>query len=369
MNPITNTSLLISLPKLTAIGGVSSYWNTLLPYLKTLQPLETIEVGGHGNNPFGAIKDQWNFHQKLKKVSPKMVILNPSLGFNSFFRDGLFATSLARQEIPFIPFFHGWNEAFALRVTQHHQPFFLKSYAKAKQILVLSEEAKKTIQSWGYQGEVSIETTTIEPTLIKDFSLSNKNYPKNPNEPIKILFLSRLLKEKGIYELLDAFKELAVHFSKLELQIVGDGAILHQLKQAHASYPNIHWMGYQTGNAKAQLLSQADIYVLPSYSEGLPISLLEAMAFGLPIITTPVGGLRSFFQEEKMGYFVPPFQVQPLIKQLKKLILQPELREKMGHFNHHYTQTHLINSVVAQRINHYINKEITYATASRSTSI
>jgi len=352
------SKLLISLPKLSAQGGVSSYWNAILPLLNQEISLKTLEVGGHGLNPFGLLLDQWRFQRALSNTPPNVAIINPSLGLNSFFRDGLFAQKLNKAKIPFIVFFHGWHHEFEQKVSKKYHRFFRNSFGHASTILVLSHEAKRTLQTWGYQGNIVVETTTLEASLIEHFSFEKKISTLHQHRPLRILFLARLIKEKGIYELLDAFRSLSQQFKNLELVIAGDGAILNELKTEYQEFKNIIWKGHVQGEAKISLFSSADIYVLPSYSEGLPISLLEAMAFGLPIITTPVGGLKTFFQEGKMGYTVEVGSAKSLQEVLEKLLHNQHRIIEMGHYNHHYAKTHLLNHSVAQRILHYINKEI-----------
>jgi hypothetical protein len=104
--------ILITVPKLTRAGGVSSFWSALLPVLKKYEDLDidTLEIGGN-NNIFGPIIDQWHFY-KGTNTHIDLAVLNPSLALKSFFRDALFARRLVKKNIPFLVFFHGWHLEF-----------------------------------------------------------------------------------------------------------------------------------------------------------------------------------------------------------------------------------------------------------------
>ncbi len=106
-------NLLVTIPNLSSPGGVIFFWQALFPHLKDNSKIDLriVEVGGYGKNIFRAIDDQRNFKKQISS-NVDLVILNPSLGFKSFFRDALFAKKLIRKKIPFVVFFHGWDLDF-----------------------------------------------------------------------------------------------------------------------------------------------------------------------------------------------------------------------------------------------------------------
>jgi len=351
-------NILITLPNLSTLGGVSSFWNALLPEFSKNKKLnvKTLQIGGHSKNIFGPLLDQWNFK---KKVSNQIDIafLNPSLGSRSFLRDALFAKQLVKKEIPFVVFFHGWSLEFERKVTQKYQKFFLKTFGQAKKIFVLSQDFKDIILMWGYKGEVIVETTNIDASLVKDFSMDNKitHFKK---ADIKILFLARLLREKGIFEIIEAFKSLKKKYNYIELTIAGDGKDLNEVKELVKDDKNITITGYVEGQSKIDLFTKNNIYCLPSYSEGLPISVLEAMAFGMPVITTRVGGLKDFFIDKKMGYFVEPKNVTEIEDKLELLLIDKEKIIQIGKYNYNYANKKLLNTVIAKRMYNYLVDDI-----------
>jgi len=352
-------NILIVTPRLLTSGGVSSYWNALLPELNSYDDLDisTLEIGGHGKNIFGPFIDQWKF-KKLLNNNLELAFLNPSLGSRSFFRDALFAKQLVKKNISFIVFFHGWNLDFEKKIDTKYVRFLLKTFGQAKTIFVLSQDFKNKILEWGYTGKVIVETTNVDASLIADFSLDNKISNIKSTDKIKILFLARLLREKGVFETVKAFRNLTKKYNNIELTIAGDGKDLDELKDMVRNDKNIILTGHVEGERKIDLFKENHIYCLPSYSEGLPTSVLEAMAFGMPIITTRVGGLKDFFKDTKMGYLIEPKNIDELEKKLELLFIDKDKLIEFGKYNHDYANKKLLNTVVAKRIHGYITSII-----------
>jgi glycosyltransferase involved in cell wall biosynthesis len=89
-------------------------------------------------------------------------------------------------------------------------------------------------------------------------------------------------------------------------------------------------LGWVTGENKEALLSTASIFVLPSYYEGLPMSVLEAMAWGVPVITTPVGGIPEVVRHGEEGVIVQPGDIVGLTAALRQLLDDESLRQRLG---------------------------------------
>lgn len=90
------------------------------------------------------------------------------------------------------------------------------------------------------------------------------------------------------------------------------------------------------GVEKIRVFADADIFVFPSYTEGFPMVVLEAMASGLPIVATPVGALPEFLEDGVNGFFVNIGDVDDLVERIEKLITDEELRTEIGLHNREY---------------------------------
>jgi glycosyltransferase involved in cell wall biosynthesis len=113
---------------------------------------------------------------------------------------------------------------------------------------------------------------------------------------------------------------------------------------------NVHFLGWVSGAQKVQIFREADLFVLPSYSEGMPISLLEAMASGLPVITTNVGGIKDFFAAGKMGFFIHPKDAGSIEQQIERLLSEPALIREIGAYNAAYAQERFTAKQVNSRV-------------------
>jgi len=358
---IKKSNILLIVGNLSTPGGVSVFWNSLLSVFNKKNDFNfnILEIGGHGKNIFGPILDQWKVHKNIKSnTTIQLAVINPSLLNRSFFRDGLFAKQLANN-LPFIVFFHGWDLEFEATVTKKYTNFFLTSFGQAQKIFVLSDDFKEKIIEWGYKGEIIVITTTVDATLANDFSLKEKlEKSQSTTSTIKILFLSRIIKEKGIFELVDAFENLNKRINNIELTIAGDGEEFKQLKNLVKNKKHIRLTGYVEGEAKITLLKESDIYILPSYTEGLPISVLEAMLFGLPVITTKVGGLKKFFNDDKMGYFIEPRSTTDIENKIELMLSDVDKLKEISKFNYKYAQKNLTNDVVTEKLSNHLKELI-----------
>ena len=94
--------------------------------------------------------------------------------------------------------------------------------------------------------------------------------------------------------------------------------------------------GWVSGSEKLRLLEEAALFALPSYTEGVPLSVLEAMSVGLPVIATPVGGIPDVVRDGQDGYLVPPGSPNGLSARIINLLNNPQLRERMGENARHH---------------------------------
>jgi glycosyltransferase involved in cell wall biosynthesis len=159
-----------------------------------------------------------------------------------------------------------------------------------------------------------------------------KNYDEE-KENITVFFLGSLSKQKGIFDLLAAIKDTHANVSLVIAGGASSSDISESIESKISDYAlneRVQCVGSVVGDEKQRCFEMADIFVLPSYIEGLPISLLEAMCIGLPVITTPVGGIPSVIENNKTGLLVQPGDVQGLRDAIQTLADNPCLRRNLG---------------------------------------
>lgn len=156
-----------------------------------------------------------------------------------------------------------------------------------------------------------------------------------PGTKIKILSVSRLVKEKGLSFGIQAVSKLILerNLTNIEYQIAGDGPLraeLEQLAEHLGIRKYIRFLGIQTQEGVIALVSQADIFFLPSIAEALPVVLMEAQAAGLPVVATNVGSVAQLVDNGRTGFIVASEDVNAMAEKLEYLVKHPQEWPSMG---------------------------------------
>ncbi len=355
---MTVHKIVITGPARVDPGGVSNYYNALLPHLLRNKDflIQYQEIGStHGSmGILHPLVDQLRVRRYIARERPALVHLNPSLTFKSFFRDGLFALQARTMGVPVIVFFRGWEEHVASRIDRELQWFFRATFGRANAFVVLAKNIGDRLRQWGVRAPISLENTVVPDAAVEGFSIEQKLGAMRVSKELKVLFMARLEPAKGLMETVEAVRGLGQAGVSIALTIAGDGAAMEDVRRVvnadeHARR-HIQIVGYVRGDTKKALLYQQHVYCLPSYGEGMPNSLLEAMALGMPALTCAVGGIGDFFESGKMGYLVEPRDVAGLRERLKQLTEDRELLLEMAQYNHCYAMKHFLASDAAARL-------------------
>ena len=162
--------------------------------------------------------------------------------------------------------------------------------------------------------------------------------PTEPNNrkfeyPVRMHFFGHLAKRKGIWDLLDVLKEHHEELrGKYHLRFGGnefENEIKSTIAENHLE-DIATFEGWAYGKLKEEILKWSDILILPSYNEGLPIAILEAMSYGMPIISTPVGGIPVVVKDHQNGILVTPGNKEEIWKSLKFFIDNPKKIHEYG---------------------------------------
>jgi glycosyltransferase involved in cell wall biosynthesis len=153
------------------------------------------------------------------------------------------------------------------------------------------------------------------------------------SHPIKFAFCGRLGKRKGAFDCIQAFANLPPELrQRAELIMAGDGEIEQAQQLAarlHVS-DQVKTLGWISREQCDRLLREADVFILPTNNEGLPLALIEAMCYGLPVITTPSSGISDVVTSNKNGLLVMPGEVQQICDAMQLLIQDETLRLSLG---------------------------------------
>jgi glycosyltransferase involved in cell wall biosynthesis len=348
--------ILLTTPDLECAGGVAEYWRVMQPHLGSDVAYLTVgpRAPGAGARPCGRrmLQDYRSLYRALRSGPWELVHLNPSLCRRALIRDGvslLLAKSLGRRVLVFL---HGWDPACAAAIRRRFLPLFRQGYFRADAFIVLSSGFRSVLREFGYDKPIYVETTAVADELF-DPPAVGRAPDGTPAEPVNILYLSRLERAKGVYEAIDAFRLLRTRRPGVTLTVAGTGS-QGQAARAYVGAQGIdgvQFAGWVTGPEKRQAFARADIYLFPTaWNEGMPISVLEAMACGLPVVTRPVGGLADFFEPGTMGFLTDSRDPEVFASLLERLVLDPGLRHAMGRYNRSFAQKNFAASVVAGRL-------------------
>jgi glycosyltransferase involved in cell wall biosynthesis len=198
-------------------------------------------------------------------------------------------------------------------------------------IMVLSTEEQRQWQAFDRRTPVF----TVKNPYVRASSTSKEpSDPPAQRRPIA-LFVGRLMEEKGIFDLVDALPHVLAH-TECELVIVGDGEQEQRLRDRVRILDledDVTMRGYLPGAELAPEYERATIFVLPSWSEGFPTVLAEAMDAGLPIVTTPIRGAADHLVEGENALFAQPRDVEGLASAMVTLLRDADLRARMASAN------------------------------------
>jgi len=197
------------------------------------------------------------------------------------------------------------------------------------------------------------EVTVVDDDVLRGFDIHKTISERQKSGKWRVLFLSRVRKDKGIYETIEAAWLLHSKYPKIELIIAGNGPELQSVQSfvQDRGISNVVFAGYVKGAEKNRLLKSAHVLCLPTYhDEGLPNTILESMAFGLPIITRPMGGIADFFENGGHGFISSSKDPLVFADFIQKLFVDKGLYRKISLNNYRYAQSHFLACQAALRL-------------------
>ena len=322
-------------------GGVADYVGMLKANLPPEVAVEDFHTGRRmlppllrPLSPLLPLLDALHLLLRLLTRRYDVVHVNPSFN-KAILRDSLFMLVLRVFGVSRVMvFIHGWNDAWARRVLSGRlsRALFRWLWGGAGWILLLASRFKQALVAAGMDGDrIDVVSTMFDAGQFQGVE------SRRGTQATQILFLSRFVREKGGYELLEGFAQVAPDFPDAHLVCAGDGpesasmrAWVEQLGfSGRFSFP-----GFVRGREKARLLMDADIFAFPTYyGEGCPVSLLEAMAAGCAVITGDAGGIPDIFEDGVNGAMISQPTGDKVATALRALLAEPERRRAIGEHN------------------------------------
>lgn len=341
-------------PSWKILGGVANHYMGMAPYWK--EDIDYLFQGKRIRIPaiFTLLPDYLYYSFCLLFKRPDVVIVNPSLRWYQLIRDSVYIILSLIFHIKVITFIHGWSPDVANKISENRllRLIFRHTFGNSTFIYVLYSQFKNTLDGWGLCSPVLLTTTKVADDLVEGFDVTIRR-----GKIENILFLARLEFQKGIMTTLEAFEILKAQHSKLTLSICGTGAASEMARQYVENHKlaDVSFCGLVSGKKMIEQFENADIYVLPTtHGEGMATSVLEAMAFGLPVLTTGVGGVNDFFIDGTMGFLLDPNSSTSYIEKIEWLINHPGIVKKNSLYNWQYAKEHFYASEVVKRFENHI---------------
>jgi glycosyltransferase involved in cell wall biosynthesis len=201
-------------------------------------------------------------------------------------------------------FWRGWdNEACGMQeFPGGNSSWQSRAFRMADAHIVLASEFRNDLRRWGFARPIHVETTVVGDEVMESAPAARQ---LDRSRPFRVLYLSRVEEAKGIFEMLEAFALLESRSPcGYEFTVAGDGPGLEELKDYASALglKSLSFTGYLDGEEKIRCLQAADAFCFPSYTEGMPNAVLEAMAMGLPVVASAAGGLKDILEDGKCGF-------------------------------------------------------------------
>ena len=357
MKDVRISEILILIPR-TPDGGCANYYTSLRNYYN-----KNIIYFARGKNnwPYSVSimseiirlsSDYINYMKVLRKRDIALVQVNTFLGGYGVLRDLLFLLLAKLFHKKTIWFFRGWDPKYSNNEMKSPNVLIKIGLLLADSCITLSQKEKEILNCWGFVKPIFLETTTYNTLNLSSWSENSIIMKYNNINCYNILFMGRIDRSKGIFELIYSFKLLLKEYNNINLIIAGRGQDEEEMRLLieNEKINNIVITGFVQGEEKSKLLKKSHIFVLPSYSEGMPNSVLEAFAYGLPIVTTKVGGLIDIFKEPENGVFAEIKDINSLSEAIKYLISNPNILESIAINNYHYALNKFHPSIVTSRL-------------------
>jgi glycosyltransferase involved in cell wall biosynthesis len=298
-------------PSLDAVSGVSTHLNQLrLSSLASEFTLLHFQIGSEGRQESPLKKmgryvfSPFQFFIRLLKHRPHIVHLNTSMGLKSFWRDLVYF---------FIAHAMGKKIVYQVHGGDLPADFFIRSGAltsllkqalrRADTVILLTQEELRAYKKFAPGARLELIANAVDPGMDPAW----KKTPPAQSRPLRLIYLGRLAESKGIFELVDALAMTHRQGMNIELAIAGSGpdeprlrALVDKLDLTAC----VNFAGVVTGDEKKRIWEWADLFVFPTYYEGLPYALLEGMAARTPPLVCAVGGIPDLIDDGVHGLLI-----------------------------------------------------------------
>ena len=323
--------LLVGPHRTKTLGGIS----TLIDHILN-SPLATEfdfrEIASH-TDEYGKFGKLWialrallSFALTLLRWQPHLVYIH--IGGNaSMYRKIPFITLARWMNCPVVSHFHAGDfEPFFARQNKLGRWLIVRGIGQSTRLITMSKQLGNRLHSLLPEAKVTVVPNGVETSIF-----ANKPPARTSDPFVHILFAGTMGRLKGERDLIAALRRVPEVTSRIRLVLLGRCAeTIEPLCRESGLWPIIDQFGPVPLDERAAFFKWADLFVLPTYAEGMPMVVLEAMAAGLPVISTPVGGIPELIDNGVEGFLVEPGDVNALADRITRLVEDRTERQRMG---------------------------------------
>ena len=238
---------------------------------------------------------------EIKSFKPDLVYVTPNTKGGAFIKDFFIVSLIKSIHNNVVIHFH--NKGVSKYQNKPIYNFLYKRFFKGLKVILLAEPLYEDIQKYVERNNVSICPNGIPQSIIKE------NKERNNSEKFRLLFLSNMMKDKGVWTLLETCKILKDKGYNFMCDFVGKWSdISEQEFNSKVNEYNLNSCvmahGAKYGEEKAEFFNRANIFILPTYNDCFPLTLLEAFEYGLPCIASDEGGISGIIDNRKNGFVI-----------------------------------------------------------------
>lgn len=311
--------------------------------------LEDVGKGGW-HKAKGIFLKLMEIRHAVKKVKPDLVYITPNSAGAPFYKDFLTVMMLKMMKQRIVMHFH--NKGVATHQERWLDNWLYRRYFKGVKLILLADSLYEDVRKYIDRSDVfvcpnAIPEKAMATELVSKRREEKKNISAHSQSVVPhILWLTNIMRTKGIMEYLSALKLLKERGIEFQADFVGGltkemtGEEFDTALTTLGLNANCAYYGPKYGNDKYVYFRDADIFVLPSYTEALPVSILEAMQFGLPVVASNVGGVSAEVEDGVNGYLLGGMKpimlntfrpnAKEIADRLELLLKNAVLRKRMG---------------------------------------
>lgn len=337
---------------------MTNYYRTLR--LDDIEGIEYFAINRDGTRSI--VSKAWHgllivgsFLRKARRYS--LIHLNPSLNRKSYYRDLVLVWLARLVGARTLVFFRGWDERFEARISASRlqRALFRCTYGRATAYVVLGDYFKRRLLALGVSATkpVHVETTVATSEGAEELDVEAKI--ASTASGFRVLFLSRVIREKGLYIAIDAFASLqrGQRGQPMSLHVAGSGPELEAARAyvENKGVPDVVFEGEVVAARKAELLRRCHVMLFPTFhGEGLPNCILEGMLFGLSIVTRPVAAIPEIVQHGVNGLLLDSLDAEQFADALRQLVHDPKMLHRMAVANREVAMRRFTPDVVRNRL-------------------